>query len=117
MEHLNQSNVHINQVELLTMPTEILEWIFVHLSDKDVLTASRVCKRFATVAVTAFTKIHSNKIYHAEIYIDIDVKHQTVVLSRLDEKLPAIAFSAIVDEPIQELLNVVQKKMFQFKNI
>lgn len=54
------------KIKLAEMPREILEYILIHLDYKDLLTASHVCKLFASVAKTAFAQKNKNECYRID---------------------------------------------------
>lgn len=70
MGQQNQPSDQLEKIELLDMPMEILEEILFHLADddKDLLTASHVCKSFAAAAETAFARRYASKKYYIHFF-------------------------------------------------
>lgn len=63
----NQPIEQNESINLLKLPTEVLEHILIHLKDKDLLSASHVCKLFASVVEAAVKRKYSEQCYfHAE---------------------------------------------------
>lgn len=81
-----QSNDHNNEIGLSTMPTEILELIFNHLNDEDLLTTSHVGKRFAAVTENIFGQKYRDEAYYIDELSD-SFKFHEVILSKYGEKL------------------------------
>lgn len=99
-----QSKEKIAKINLLEMPREILERIFIHLDDdEDLLTASHVCKLFASVVETAFAQKYSSRYYCMD---RLKGSFHEVILTKYGEKMRNI-----------KLLNLVEQKCSNLKNV
>lgn len=86
-----------NEIGLSSMPPEILERIFIHLRDRDLLSTSHVCKSFASITEITCAQKYSNEIY--KIW-GSDKGFQRVMLSKYGPRMSAIQFRWLPDSTI-----------------
>lgn len=92
-----------DELNLLDMPREILEHIFINFEKKDLLTASHVCKLFASVAETAFALKYAINCYGIDwSYADNKPLHE-VMVRKYGESIQNIHVYQI-DEPVNDLI-------------
>lgn len=109
---LNEQNKKIN---LLEMPTEILENILIHLKrSEDLLTASHVCKSFACAAGTAFARQQAKDIYLIHDFGDRKrlLLHE-IMLNKYGEKIRDLR---IFDKD-DSLLDLIEQKCCNLQRI
>lgn len=90
-----QSKKCKKEIEVLAMPNEILQQIFINLEDEDLLSVSGVCKLFASNAEAAFGQKYSDEfywIYGYEIFYHMDT------LSKYGQKISKIGVDDVSDE-------------------
>lgn len=90
------SNECNKEIELLELPNEILQRIFINLDDKDMLIVSDVCKSFAANTEIAFAQKYSGRRFsinsnHGSIEIE------RLILSKYGEKILQLSVIKVKD--------------------
>lgn len=98
-----QSTGQSEKIKLTEMPREILERILIYLDYRNLLTASHVCKLFASIAKSAFAR--KNKTEHFDIQRR-ENKVEVLMLKKYGKKLQNISIFGCKEK----LLDLIQKK-------
>lgn len=108
------------KINLSEFPKELLEQILIHLNDKELLTASHVCKSFKAAAEMAFAQKYSkerqegNDGYIIANYKDnAEKSFQKVMLTKYGAKIQSLS---MIDQD-DELLTLVEQKCCSLKSV
>lgn len=107
-----------SKLELMAMPKEILEHIFIHLEGRDLLTASHVCKIFAAIAEIAFGRRYSKQFWFVWVSDDnkYHYEYHKIMLSKYGKKLSSILISDVPDAR-DWILDVIEQNCCNLKSI
>lgn len=110
MTYLNTKN---GKTELMTMPTEIFERFFICLDDKNLLAASRVCKRIGRIAESEFGRRYMKKTYKVSEPNGSEFKFHGDILSKFGDKISSIAIK--FNNSNESFLKVIEQKCYNLK--
>lgn len=102
--------------ELLAMPREILEYIFIHLDNIDLLTTSHVCKAFVSIAADAFARKYSQCHYIVGGIFHQRYGFHKVMLTKYGERLSDITIMRVPRED-ECILDLAEKKCCNLKKV
>lgn len=99
VEQANQAQMAHEKLNLSRMPSEVLEHILIYLDNKNLLKASHVCKKFASVAETVFVRKYSKELYLAR-------RSEEALLNKYGGVLRSIE----VCEGDEKILDLIERK-------
>lgn len=90
MEQSLQSVESCTKNGLSSLPPEILDTIFIHLEDKELLNASHVCKLFAVKSEIAFARQYAQKFWEIKGCDNITYGYHRAILTKYSGKMSNI---------------------------